>query len=129
MTDDRRRAAGSAPPSEPDPGDTLPYAATMAPPRVQGSQPPRDAHSHSRSHGPAHPPHAVLELSRGTGTAATELSLGSLPPASLPAGSLPPASLPAGSRPPREAELPYAPTVTPQLSGSTVDMIPPSRRG
>jgi len=113
MTDDRRRAQGFAPPAaagppepEPGPGDTLPFAATLAPPPAQGTRPPhgpgpaaqgsRPPHGDPRR-GPMHTPHAA---------------------AGLPRGSAPPAE---------ERELPFAQTVTPQLGGQTLDMLPPGR--
>jgi predicted Ser/Thr protein kinase len=125
MTDDRRRAAGPAPPSaEPQPSETLPYGVTLALPQAQGSVPPQTerpggapqaslplatrslAPHASHPHTPVHTPH-IVELSRG--------------PASAP---------PEPPRPaPPEHELPYAATVTPQLGGPTVDMLSPSRRG
>ncbi len=125
MTDDRRRAAGSAPPSgEPDPGDTLPYAATIAPPKAQGTRPP---HAHpprgtQASHAPTppHTPHDALEPPHGPAPV-RPLPVGSLSPE--PARSVPPTQV--------EEELPYAATMTPQLAGPTLDMVPVSisRRG
>jgi len=101
MGDDRRRAGGSAPPSaEPGPGDTLPYAQTIAP-----AAPPRASH-----------PPAAASAPRPA------------PPPSMPAGSVPPRD--SGPRAAPAPELPYAPTVTPmQLQGSTLDIRPASRRG
>jgi predicted Ser/Thr protein kinase len=117
MTDDRRRAGGPAPPwTEPDPRETLPYAATVAPPKAQGTRP--------RVVGPPAP--------QGTQPPAPEP-----PPQAQAQGSMPPPrgqGLAQASEPPPERGqaqaqgLAYAAT-TPRLDGATLDMQPPSKRG
>jgi predicted Ser/Thr protein kinase len=61
MTDDRRRAGGTAPPSaEPGPGETLPYAPVLGP----RSEPPRAPHPLAVASGPqAQAPHPLAVAS------------------------------------------------------------------
>jgi eukaryotic-like serine/threonine-protein kinase len=115
MTDDRRRAQSPAPPwTEPDPRQTLPYAATVASPKAQGLHPHRVV-------GPAAP--------QGTPPPPAELAQASVPPARAPerGPELAQASVPP-ARGPAAQELALAAT-TPRLEGATLDMQPPSKRG
>ena len=108
MTDDRHRAQAPAPPwTEPDPRETLPYAATVASSKAQG-------------------------LHRVIGSAAPQ---GTPPPPELAQASVPPERGPvlaqASVPPAREVaaqELALAAT-TPRLDGATLDMHPPAKRG
>ncbi len=126
MTDDRRRAAGPAPPSaEPDPGDTLPYAATIAPPKAQGSRPPH-APEPAPGQGGLPPPLSVVpQASINPPPYAAHPQAASAPPHGGGERSRGPASEPERER---EQELPYAQTVAPQLGGPTLDMLPPGPR-
>src|SRR6185436_9107192 len=125
MTDDRRRAADSAPPSaEPEPDDRLPFAETIAHPRAQGSRLDEPAAGASAVRAGSRLPHEPAVGSSMT-PAGSRLSHEPVLSSTMPLGSRPPEWQPPGAEPSQpEPSLPYAPTITPQLGGPTLDIRP-----